>query len=305
MSKVLAVFGATGNQGGSVIRSILADPVLSKEWKIRGITRDPSKPTAAKLADQGVELVSADMSSIEQALPAVTGADAVFLVTNFWESMNRETEIAQGKAVTDACKQAGVKHLIFSSLRNVTEISNGRLPNVSHFDGKAEIESYIRQSGVPATFVLAGLYMGNFFQFFNKQGDTYTLAWPVDLDKAQVPLFDVVNDTGKFVKAAIKHYPTALNQRILAATDYYTPRRIVEEFSQVTGYKVQAMQIPVDVFKSFLPPPVAQEMLENILLLENPGYYAGESLSPSHDLLDAEDKPTQWKEFAAQNKDKF
>ncbi|GES64202.1 NmrA-domain-containing protein [Aspergillus terreus] len=305
MSKILTVFGATGNQGGSVIKSILADPVLSKEWKIRGITRDTSKPAAQKLAQQGVELVSADISSVEAARPAVTGAHTVFLVTNFWESMSRETEVAQGKAVTDACKEAGVKHIVFSSLRNVTEITNGRLPNVSHFDGKAEIEEYIRASGVPASFVLPGFYMSNFFQMLSKQDGVYTLAWPVDLDKAQAPLYDVAEDTGKFVKAAIKHYPSTVNQRILAATDYYSPRRIVEEFAEVTGYKAQAVNVPSEVFKSFLPPLVAQEMLENILLLEEPGYYAGESLAPSHELLDADDKPVQWKEFVSRNQEKF
>ncbi|OOF97626.1 hypothetical protein ASPCADRAFT_206405 [Aspergillus carbonarius ITEM 5010] len=305
MSQILTVFGATGNQGGSVIKSVLADPVLSKQFKIRGVTRDASKPAAKQLADQGVEVVVADMSSVESALPAVQGADTVFFVTNFWETMSRDTEVAQGKAVTDASKKAGVKHLIFSSLRNVTEISNGRLPNVSHFDGKAEIEQYIRASGVPATFVLAGLFMSNFFQMLNKQGDTYTLAWPVDVDKAQVPLFDVAGDTGKFVKAALKHYPATQGQRILAATDYYSPRRIVEEFQQTTGYQAQAVTIPADTFKSFLPPPIAQEMLENILLLEDPGYYAGESLTPSHELLDKEEQPTQWKEYVSRNQEKW
>ncbi|RAL00766.1 NmrA/HSCARG family protein [Aspergillus ibericus CBS 121593] len=305
MSKILTVFGATGNQGGSVIQAVLADPDLSKQFKIRGVTRDASKPAAQKLADQGVDLVVADMSSVSSALPAIQGADTVFFVTNFWETMSRDTEVAQGKAVTDACKEAGVKHLIFSSLRNVTEISEGRLPNVSHFDGKADIEEYIRASGVPATFVLAGLFMSNFFQMLNKRDDTYTLAWPVDVDKAQVPLFDVVGDTGKFVKAALKHYPATVGQRILAATDYYTPSRIVEEFQQVTGYKAQAVTIPAEIFKSFLPPPIAQEMLENILLLEEPGYYAGESLTPSHELLDKEDQPTQWEEFVSRNQAKW
>lgn len=303
MSKLLTVFGATGNQGGSVIKTILADPVLAKTWRIRGITRDTSKPAAKKLVESGVEVVSGDMSSVESILPAITGSHTVFLVTNFWETMSKETEVNQGKAVADACKQAGVKHLIFSSLRNVTEISNGRLPNVSHFDGKAEIESYIRASGVPATFVLAGLFMSNFFQFFNKQGDTHVLAWPVDLEKARVPLFDVSNDTGKFVKAAITNYPSSVNRRILAATDYYSPERIIEEFQDVTGYKAQAVQIPADVFKSFLPAPVAQEMLENMLLLEDPGYYGGESLRPSQELLD--ENPTEWKDFVASNKEKF
>ncbi|KAI9929606.1 hypothetical protein MW887_001080 [Aspergillus wentii] len=302
-SKTLTVFGATGNQGGSVIKTILADPLLSKQWKIRGVTRDPSKAAAQSLAAQGVEMVAGDISSFNQALPAVTGAHTVFLVTNFWESMSRETEVAQGKAVTDACKEAGVKHLIFSSLRNVTEITNGRLPNVTHFDGKAEVEAYIRASGVPASFVLAGLFMSNFFQFFNKQDDTYSLAWPVDMQTAQVPLFDVAEDTGKFVKAAIKHYPTTLNQRILAATDYYTPQRIVDEFRAATGKKAQAITIPADMFKSFLPAAVAQEMLENILLLGDVGYYAGEPLADSHELLD--EKPTQWREFVTRNQDKF
>ncbi|PYH76841.1 NmrA-domain-containing protein [Aspergillus uvarum CBS 121591] len=305
MSQILTVFGATGNQGGSVIKSILGDPALSKQWKIRAVTRDPSKPAAQALAAQGVELVTADMSSTEAALPAVTGAHTVFLVTNFWETMSRATEVAQGKAVADASQRAGVQHLIFSSLRDVTQISHGRLAHVSHFDGKAEIEQYIRASGVPASFVLAGLYMTNFFQMLSKQDDVYTLGWPVDMAKAQVPLFDPAEDTGKFVKAAIKHFPSSVGQRILAADDYYSPQRIVDEFHEVTGYKVQTAQIPEEVFKSFLPAPIAQEMLENILLLEDPGYYAGESLAPSHELLDKGDKPTSWKEFVAHHKEKF
>ncbi|PYH94371.1 NmrA-domain-containing protein [Aspergillus ellipticus CBS 707.79] len=305
MSKLITVFGATGNQGGSVVKSILADPILSKEWKIRAVTRDTTKPAAQELAAQGVEVVSGDLSSVDGVLAAVTGADTVFLVTNFWESMNRDVEVAQGKAVTDACKTANVKHLIFSSLLDVTEISGGQLPNVSHFDGKAEIERYIRDSGVPASFVLAGLFMSNFFQMLNKQGDVYTLAWPVDVDKAQVPMFDVVEDTGKFVTASIKHYPATINQRILAATEYLSPRQIVEQFREVTGYQVQAVTIPADVFKSFLPPPIAQEMLENIFLLEDPGYYAGEALAPSHALFDADVKPTSWKTFVSRNQAKF
>ena len=75
------------------------------------------------------------------------------------------------------------------------------------------------------------------------------------------------------------------------------------EFSEVTGHKAQAVRIPSEVFKSFLPPPVAEELNENILLLEDPGYYGGESLDASHALLDQ--KPTGWKEFVQQNKSKW
>jgi hypothetical protein len=109
--------------------------------------------------------------------------------------------------------------------------------------------------------------------------------------------------SGRFVKAALKHYPSTLGRRILAATDYYTPARLVAEFSEVTGHKAQAVQIPADTFKSSLPPPVAQEILENILLLEDPGYFGGEDLGPSKGLLD--EKPTDWKDFVAKNKAKW
>ena len=137
------------------------------------------------------------MSTVESAATAVKGAHTVFLVTNFWESTDDQVEIAQGKAVTDACKAAGVKHLVFSSLLNTTEISEGRLPNISHFVGKAQIEQYIRDSGVPATFVLPGLFMTGFFGTIRKGEDgSFALAMPVPTDKAQIPLFDAAADMG-------------------------------------------------------------------------------------------------------------
>ncbi|GAB0138979.1 hypothetical protein EsDP_00007198 [Epichloe bromicola] len=307
MSKILSVFGATGNQGGSVIRSILADPVLSKQFKLRGITRNVAKPAAQALAAKGVEI--ADMSSAQDAAPAVQDAHTVFIVTNFWESMSAALEIAQGKAVADAAKAAGVKHIIFSSLINVKDASGGRLPHVSHFDAKAHIEDYIRATGVPATFVQPGLFMSGFFQFIRKQADG-SLLWAmpagVKADDARLPLLDAAADTGIFVKAAIRHFPeTADGRRILAATEYYTPARIVSELEDVTGKKVSYVEAPHDVFKSFLPPPAAQELLENMLLLQEPGYYAGADLKPSLELLGAHDKPTTWKAYAQENKNKW
>ena len=140
------------------------------------------------------------MSSPEAAAPAVNGAHTVFLVTNFWETMSAETEISQGKAVTDASKAAGVQHLIFSSLINTNEASKGRLPNISHFDGKANIEQYIRKSGVPATFVLPGLFMSGLLSAIRKGEDgSYTYALPVSGETAQVPLFDAAADMGMYL----------------------------------------------------------------------------------------------------------
>ncbi|KAH7009871.1 hypothetical protein EDB80DRAFT_573857 [Ilyonectria destructans] len=304
MSKLITVFGATGNQGGSVIKAILNDAILSKEFKIRAITRDVTKPSAQALAAKGIEVVAADMSSADALAPAVSGAHTVFVVTNFWETFSADTEIAQGKAVTDASKAAGVQHLIFSSLLNTTEISGGKLPNISHFDSKAKVEEYIRSSGVPASFVLPGLFMSNLFEWFKKndQGG-YTIALPVSPEKAQIPLLDANRDTGKFVAAAIQHYPKSLGQRIYAATDYYSPSQLAADFSTVIGKPAVAIQLPDDVFKSFLPPNAAQELLENMKLLEDPGYYAGADLKETLSLLS--EKPITWKEFAESFKEKW
>lgn len=221
MSKVITVFGATGNQGGSVIKALLADSAVSAEYTIRGVTRDASKPASQALTSKGVEMIpvcaspilssssssigysltdksQADMGSQEDTARAVKGAHTVFFVTNYWESMSRETEVGQGKMVTDACKAAGVKHIIFSSLVDVTEVTKGRLSHVAHFDGKAEIERYIRESGVPATFVMPGFFMSNFFSSFKKGSDgSFTFALPVTGDNARIPLFDASGDTGK------------------------------------------------------------------------------------------------------------
>ncbi len=109
--KILVVFGATGNQGGSVIKSILSDPDTASKFKIRGITRDPSKPNAQALTAQGVECVAADINSKDQIKAALHGAYAVFAVTNYWDKMDAELEMNQGRNVADLAKVAHSCHL--------------------------------------------------------------------------------------------------------------------------------------------------------------------------------------------------
>ena len=102
--KIIVVFGATGVQGGSVVNSILSDPKTANEFKIRGITRDPSKPNAKALSARGVECVAADINSKDQISAALKGAYAVFAVTNYWETMDGEVEKKQGRAIADVSK---------------------------------------------------------------------------------------------------------------------------------------------------------------------------------------------------------
>jgi len=123
--KLLTVFGATGVQGGSVVKAVLAHPTLSKQYKVRAITRDPSKPNAQALAERGVEPVKADMENADSVRAALAGSDAVFAVTNYWEKQSKEGEVQQGKTIADAAKAVGVKHLVWSALPHVTKMTNG------------------------------------------------------------------------------------------------------------------------------------------------------------------------------------
>lgn len=126
-------------------------------------------------------------------------ADAAFLMTDFWASKSRDVEVKQGKNAADAAKQARVKHVIFSSLENVTKNSNGRLKHVVHFDGKNEVEQYIRfQDFETVSFIQPGFYMSNFpgRSFRKGDDDVHNFIMPVS-EKAQIPLFDVEADFGK------------------------------------------------------------------------------------------------------------
>ncbi|CAI7612241.1 hypothetical protein CBS147355_9713 [Penicillium roqueforti] len=299
MANLITVFGATGNQGGSVIDAILNDSQLSKEFKIRGITRDTTKKSAQDLAKRGVDVVSANLDSVESLTAALKGSHTVFLVTNYWETMNADVEYSQGKNVTDVSKAVGVSHLIFSSLHHVKEESKGRLTNVPHFDSKANVEKYIRASGLGCSFVLPGYYMSNFTQMLNRSEDgSYQLYYPVSND-AKFPLFDAAQDTGLFVRAALKHKDQLKNKQILAAAKYYTPQEIVDTFSRVSGKKATFIQVDAEQYKASLPAAIAMEYLENQLFVADPGYYLGEPLEPSLKLLDAQ--PTTWEEFVKKN----
>ncbi len=235
---------------------------------------------------------------------AQQGAYAVFAVTNYWESLSKDTEIAQGKNIVDAAKEAGVQHFIWSSLLHVGKLSKGKLPNVYHFDSKAEVEEYAREVGIPSTFFLPGVYMSNFPGDVIRQSppdNAWTLSLPIP-ETALGPLFDTA-DTGKFVKAAVLNREKTLGKRLLGATEYATFGSLIDGFKKVfpeAGKTAKYVQITPEQYKEVLvkyagmPDFVAQEMVENFLLFDQFGYFFGESLDETHALL--EDKLTTWED---------
>ena len=158
--KLLTIFGATGNQGGSVIDAILARPELKEKYSLRGITRDPASGKSKALSDQGIEMVQADLNDAESLQAAVKGSYGVFGITDFWAVMDKQVEITQGKNIFDACKAAGVKHYVFSTLPYAVKITDGVLKHVDHFDSKAIVAEYIEanKGDMIASYPMPGKY---------------------------------------------------------------------------------------------------------------------------------------------------
>lgn len=309
-SKILTVFGATGNQGGSVIANVLSNPKLSSEYKLRGITRDPTKASAQKLSSRGVEVVAANMNDVDSLKSAIAGSYAVFAVTNYWETMSKETEVQQGKNIADLSKAAGVSHLIWSSLPHVVKMTAGQLKHVLHFDGKAEVEEYIETikagTGLVASYWLPGFFMANLKGMISPhpQTGTPTFSMPWDAEKTQVGLLDAVHDTGKFVAGLLLADPQSVDGlRVNGVSQWTTPKEIVDTISSAGGTKVEFREVSVEEYEGYLPAPVAKEMAENMVLVRDWSYFGkgAEKVQEKSDRVLGETKTTSLEDFVKQN----
>ncbi|KAI0536775.1 NmrA-like family protein [Xylaria digitata] len=300
--RIITVFGATGNQGGAIVDQFLNDPKLNNTWVVRGVTRDISKDSAKRLASKGAEVVAADLNDKPSLIKAIAGSDTVFGVTNYWEKLDMQLEEQQGRNIADAAKEAGVKHLIWSSLLDITKLTNGKYSRVYHFDSKAHVEEYVRALGIPATFFMPGFYMPNIpGGMFSKQGENWIFSLPI-ASTSPIPLYNPA-DTGKYIKAIVENKEALLGKRFLAATEYLTAQEVVDTFKSVfpeAGKTAMYFETPKDTFYAFMkgtgmPEFAVDEMFENMKLMEDFGYYGGESLDESHKFVT--DSLTTWAEF--------
>ena len=207
MERLILVCGATGKQGGAVARSL-----LGRGFRVRALTRDPQKPEAQALAEQGAEVVQGDMedrSAVDQVL--VEGVYGVFSVQNFWET-GYDGEVQQGKTVADAARAAGVDHFVYSSVG-----SAHRKTGIPHFESKWEIEEHVRQIGLPFTIFRPTFFMQN-WEWTREMILGGTLAQPLDPDK---PLQQVaVEDIGAFTAIAFENPDSWIGREVdLAGTN--------------------------------------------------------------------------------------
>lgn len=279
MSKVLAVFGATGQQGGSVVAHVLNDAALSQKYKIRAITRDVNSDKIKTLKGK-VEVVQGDVFDRASLETALAGVHTVYIMTTPSFAPNAvEVEFNSGKTIADVAVEKGVQYLIFSTLPSPSQISAGRYTKVTPFDAKAKIEQYIRGLKVKSAFTSLGYFMENFgsqpFLAPKPAADgTFVLTRPNN-PKTPLPFIDAVGDTGKFVGAILADPDKYAGKMLCCATTQYTWEDIVATMSKATGKTVVYDKVPPEDFKKSLPFPgdLADIFVQGFAYQEEYGYF--------------------------------
>jgi uncharacterized protein YbjT (DUF2867 family) len=257
--KIIAVFGATGAQGGGLARAILADK--NGGYAVRAITRNANADKAQALAQQGAEIVVADLDkkdSMKQALKGVYGA---FLVTNFWEHFSAEKEYQQVSDFADAAKSEGVEHVVWSTLedtRNWAPLDNDSMPTlhgkykVPHFDGKGAADQLFTEKEVPTTFMRTSFYWDNFIYFGMgpKAGEDGKFHIYFPMDDKKLPGM-AAEDIGKCAYGLFKKGRTVIGKTIGVTSEKLTGNEMATKFSTALGKEVVYTNITPDTYRSF------------------------------------------------------
>ena len=226
--KLIAVTGATGQQGGAVARHLLAEG-----WKVRALTRDSDKPAAQALAAAGAAVVPGDMDQPAELEAAFEGAHGVFSVQNYWlPNVGFEGEVRQGQAVADAAQAAGVQHLLYSSVG-----AAHRGMGQKHFESKWIIEQYVQSLGVPYTILRPVLFMDNYNWTRPYLLNGTFQGWGLRPDKSVQMI--AVDDIGAFAALVFAHPAEYMGKTIELAGDELTETEIAQTFTRVIGRPVQ------------------------------------------------------------------
>ena len=265
--RIIAVVGATGAQGGGLVRAILRDP--EGGFAVRAITRNPDSPAARELAKLGAEVVAGnveDRSSLERAFAGAYGA---YCVTFFWAHMSPEREKAEASAMAQAAKRAGVQHAVWSTLEDMRQfvpLGDTRIPTlmghykVPHFDAKAEADAYFATLGVPVTYLVTSFYWENFIHFGMgpKPGADGVLELALPLGTAKLAGM-ASEDIGKCAYGIFKRGAPYIGRRLGIAGGFLSGTQMAASLGQALGKPVRYVAVPPDVYRS-LGFPGAEEL---------------------------------------------
>jgi uncharacterized protein YbjT (DUF2867 family) len=243
---VVVVTGATGSQGGSVARHLLA----SGRWGVRALTRTPASDAACDLRSAGAEVVQGDFGDAESLRKACTGTAALFLVTNYW-SQGGEAEYRHGRNMVEAALDAGIGHIVYSSLPETTRRSGGAF-SVAHHDSKARLESELREQSAPASFVQPATYYENWALRWLKPGADGSLSF--GLPHGDTPLAALaIEDLGGVVVAMLDAGERFHGVTVPVVGDLRPPTSYAEILTQVLGLSVRYIDMPREVYAASRP----------------------------------------------------
>lgn len=230
----VVVIGATGKQGGAVVKGL-----LERGHEVRAITRNPDSAKASELAKAGVTLVRASLEDTAALTKALEGATSLFAMTTPFEA-GTQAETRQGVSAADAAKAAGV-HLVFTSVSNAD-----RKTGIPHFDSKYAVEEHIAKIGARATILAPAYFMENIF--FGKEQlakSIYATALPPTTKLAQVAVADI----GAVAVRVLEEPGRFAGKRFDLAGDELTGNDVVAILSRITGRRFTYFQVPMDVIR--------------------------------------------------------
>ncbi|KAF7327242.1 hypothetical protein MKEN_00301500 [Mycena kentingensis (nom. inval.)] len=299
---LVAVVGATGAQGGSVVRNLLES---DKDYRIRAFTRDASKPAAKALEAKGVEVVQLSLveDNKESVFEAFAGVDYAFIVTNWAEHGDPPRETREANLMIDAAKAGGARGIIWSGLPSIAALSGGKYTQVGHFESKARASEYGRASGVPFVDIQAGGYMSNLVgmlrpQKISSSPDVWALNLPTP-PGAVMPMVDAHADYGLWVRKAIESEAFPDGQTWATGGENVTMAEQMRVIAEYTGKNVIFNQITPEVFGEGLkaagiPPHMVPAIQEVFTAVGEFGYYAKDTIQTHEGLAR---KPRTFKEF--------
>lgn len=252
----IAVLGATGQQGGAVVRALCA-----RRKKVVAITRSADSEKAQALAKlPGVEVRQGDLGDVDSLEKAFAGCDGAFVLANFWEGMDATKEMTHYENAALALKKVGGwKHIVMSTLEetathpkmqdapDILQHETGPM-KVPHFDGKNRSHKFFE--GLPMTYLYTSCYIENFTTFFSctKQADeTYQFTLP--LGDGPVA-WTILDDVGKMT-AGIFEKPTLIGETLGSASLHCSCKELAEMLSKATGKRITYNCVPWDAFAKF------------------------------------------------------
>jgi len=257
--KIIAVLGATGAQGGGLVRSILADP--GGGFAARAITRELGSDKAKELAALGAEVVAADIDDAASLERAFAGAHGAYCVTFYWAHFSPEKEMAEVANMAKAAKAARLQHVIWSTLedtRRWVPLSDGRMPTlmgkykVPHFDAKGESNQRFTEQSVPTTFLLTSFYWDNLINFGlgPKRGPDGKLAITLPMGGKKLPGI-AAEDIGKCAHGIFKKGSELIGKTVGIAGEHPTGAQMAAALTKALGQEVRYNEVPPEVFRGF------------------------------------------------------